>query len=561
MRRRYLVLVFAATFAGIFALRSHGASKRLTSPGSSARNARIAAGRGAAHGLVSQAHYHLSFEQHITMSGRPPSSLRAEGEWITTSRADGRTEVRFVPDTLDGPVGELPRAADLDAAAQLVSEQGVLNAIGFPDRMPAPARKLLTGLATTFQYTGQLGADWTIGEEDLTGRYDAVYRWSDDEIQRSRTRYTALRAQDGLSAVSAGGVTPTEKTRFRVDDDGVVSAVVELDVTFAVGGVAPIQLVLRGSLERESIEQVEAPGGELFAAAPISGYVNFEGARRNADRSLVAGATVADLLAEVKRVAALAGRDGSNARAQALARLAALIRLDPEAAEEVADQVRQHPEALAEARVLVGALGSARVAAGTDALAGLMADELPDAARGAVVGALSFANPVTPASLHALSEGIEKPHGNQAALGLGTQSRKMRETDPASADAATQLLLSHQASAGTVGERRLFLEALGNSGATQALPVLRAAMTGDNSQLATAAAFSLRYVPGADVDALLAQSIEQSVERPEVALAAIRAAAYRDPAKWRPLLVAAQGQYPGHDGIQGEIRAILRRWG
>lgn len=40
------------------------------------------------------------------------------------------------------------------------------------------------------------------------------------------------------------------------------------------------------------------------------------------------------------------------------------------------------------------------------------------------------------------------------------------------------------------------------------------------------AAFSLRFVPGADVDAL----IEQSLGRPQVALAAIRAAAYRDPA-------------------------------
>ena len=48
-------------------------------------------------------------------------------------------------------------------------------------------------------------------------------------------------------------------------------------------------------------------------------------------------------------------------------------------------------------------------------------------------------------------------------------------------------------------------------------------------------------------------------EAPEAA-AAIRASGYRDAAHFRPLLIAAQEQYAGNDGIQGEIRAILRRW-
>jgi hypothetical protein len=163
---------------------------------------------------------------------------------------------------------------------------------------------------------------------------------------------------------------------------------------------------------------------------------------------------------------------------------------------------------------------------------------------------------VTPASLQALSAGLDEPHGNQAALGLGTHGRKAREADPTAADGAVELLLQHHARAASDTERRLYLEALGNSGAARALPVLRAAAASTDRKLASAATFSLRFVPGADVDKLL----EQSLSRPEVALAAIRAAAYRDPARWRPLLEAAKELYPGHDGIQGEIRAILRRW-
>ena len=602
MRRRYLVLA-SVSAAALLALRSRGDSSAPAAPGAATRGARIGAVRagGGDRNLVPRAHYRLTYEQRVTVPGQEPSIVHVEGEWITTPRADGRTEVRFSPTTLDGPGAELPRAEEFEAAAQLVTERGALAAIGFPERMPVRARKLLAGLATTFQYTAGTGAGtgtgtgtgtgWTAAEEDLTGRYDATYRRAgaqggsggaggggggargergdrDDRIElveRGRARYVALRTEEGLSAQSAGGATPGERSTFRIDGDGVAGATVELEISFALGqGVEPVRMALRASLERESIEDVPAPGGETLAAGPISGFADFEGARRNADRSAVAGATVADLLAEVKRAAGLDGRDGGPPRAQVLARLSALIRLEPGVAAEVAEQIRRHPDELAEARVLAGALASARIAAGTDALAGLLEDggeALPEGVRGAVVGAvvgaLSLASPVTPASLRALSAGIDRPHGDQAALGLGTHGRKARERDPSAADAAVELLLARHAGARDAGARRLYLEALGNAGAPRALPVLRAAMQGGDRRLAMAATFSLRFVPGADVDAL----IEQSMGRTEVALAAIRAAAYRDPVRFRALLLAAQERYAGNDGIQGEIQAILRRWG
>jgi hypothetical protein len=469
--------------------------------------------------------------------------------------------VRFSPAELAGSPGELPRAADLEASAQLVREGGVLTAIGFPDEMPAKARKLLTGLATTFQLTDGSGDGWTAAEEDLTGRYDAVYARSGDELRRSRPRYSALRGPAGPSEAAAG-VTPTEQTRFVVDADGVVTARVELDVAFAIGKgigpatLGPARLRVRARLEREAIEQVDDEGIAAFAAGPISGFADFEGARRNADESFVAGESLEDLLAEAKRSLAMSGGEGGNARAQVLARLGALVRLQPEAAEEIAEQLRRRPADIAEVRLLAGALGSARIAAGTDALAGLLGGELPDDARGAVAAALSLSSPATPASLRALTEGLDRPHGDQAAFGLGTHGRRVRDQDPAAADAAVDVLLARHASAHSDAERRLYLEALGNAGAPRALPVLRAAIDGGDPRLGSAAAFSLRFVPGADADAL----IEHALAQPALAFAAVRAAGYRDPARWRPMLFAAQEQYPEHNGIQGEIRAILRRW-
>lgn len=564
MRRSYLALAIAAVAvaaaAAVLALRSAGAEP--AEPAPAPRAGRLAAAPPRTGGpLASQLRYRLELEQQITVPGKAPVTLRAEGTWTEAPRPDGRTEVRFSPAVLDGPPGELPRREDLEAAAQLVRADGVLTAIGFPDDMPAKARKLLTAIATTFQYTDRPGDGWTAVEEDLSGRYDAVYERGRGGIERRRPRYTALRGPAGLTAEAAAGASPAEQTRFVVDADGVVTAGVELDVAFALGdGIEPAALRLRARLEREAIEPVAEPAGLALAAAPISGFADFEGARRNADASLVAGASLPELLAEVKRAAALPGRDGGNPRAQVLAKLAALIRLDPEAAAEIAEHVRAHAGQLAETRVLAGALASARIAAGTDALAGLMQGELPEPARGVIVGALSFADPVTPASLAALSAELDGGHGAQAAFGLGTHGRKARAEDPAAADAAIERLLERHARAGSDAERRRYLEALGNGGAARALPVLRAALDAGDDRLAPAAAFSLRFVPGEGADALLERTIARALERPHLALAAIRAAAYREPARWRAQLLAAQEQFPGHDGIQGEIRAILRRW-
>lgn len=556
MRRRYLMLAPAA--AAVLALRSYCGEPPAPAPAAAAsvRGVRLAAPHRAGGTLVSRARYHLAFDEQVEVPGKPPVTLRAEGAWFATRRPDGRTEVRFSPATLGGSPRELPRASDLEASAQLVREGGVLKAIGFPDEMPAKARKLLTGLATTLQLTDGSGDDWTVAEEDLTGRYDAVYARSGDELRRSRPRYSALRGPAGPSE-SAAGVTPIEQTRFAVDADGVVTARVELDVAFALGkGIGAAKLRVRARLEREAIEQVDDEGVAALAAGPISGFADFEGARRNADESFVAGARLEDLLAEVKRSLAMSGSEGGNARAQVLARLGALVRLQPEAAAEIAEQLRRQPAQIAEVRLLAGALGSARIAAGTDALAGLLGGELPDDARGAVAAALSLSSPATPASLRALTEGLDRPHGDQAALGLGAHGRSVRDKDPAAADAAVDVLLDRHASARSDDERRLYLEALGNAGAPRALTVLRAAIDGGDRRLGSAAAFSLRFVPGADADAL----IEQALAQPALAFAAVRAAGYRDPARWRPLLFAAQEQYPEHNGIQGEIRAILRRW-
>jgi HEAT repeat protein len=118
--------------------------------------------------------------------------------------------------------------------------------------------------------------------------------------------------------------------------------------------------------------------------------------------------------------------------------------------------------------------------------------------------------------------------------------------------------------AGSDAERRTYVQALGNTGDPRALPILERAMHGamhgamhdDDRGLASPAVFSLRFIAGTDADALLDAALAQ----PELALAAVRAIGYRDPARWRDRLVQVQAVYTDHAGIQDEIRGILRRW-
>lgn len=554
MRRMTAIAALALIPALLLALRTGRTSSTSAGPDR-------AAGQGdAPGGLVARTRYRLHYAQQIAMPGKSPTVVRVDGRWTTTPRVDGRIEVRFapdVPDGIDGPRGELPAAGDVQAPIQLVLQGGVLTGFGFPAAMPLPARNLLTGLATTFQYSSAAGASWTRLEEDLTGSYGAVYQRAAGQVDRHRTAYTALRGASGLSPASRDRVTPDEQSRFQLDDDGLSSASIALDVTIALEGMPSFQVQVRGALEREAIERVPPAGGPGLAIAPITLQVDEVAARRAADRSTVDGATVEGLLAEVDRVAALAaGAETPKLRARTLSRLAALLRVEPGAAAAVADHVRAHPDDVSAARLLTGALSSAGTREATNSLAHLTAAPLPGATRDAVMGALALSTPATVDSLRALSDVVAHGYDRQAALALGIHGRLGQGDVPDGSRAASELLRTRYAQAGSDAERRTYVQALGNTGDPGALPILERALHGGERGLASPAVFSLRFIAGTDADALLDAALAQ----PELALAAVRAIGYRDPARWRDRLVQVQALYADRAGIQDEIRGILRRW-
>lgn len=571
-RRARVSLLLVAALGGALWLRGGGASG---DAGALVADRGIAVRGGAAEDEPADrgVTYRLRYQQRVELPGQPPLQLQVAGRWRLRELGGGRTVARLVieeqssgrgVDGLAGVAGELPQQDELGEGAVLEVRDGALAAMAFSPGATARGRRLLTALATAFQRSRGDGARWTALEEDLSGRYLAVYGRDGAIITRRRERYVAGRDGEALSEAAARDLTAREDSRFELEGEQLRAAQVQLEVEQRLQeGKAPLRLAVTASLERDDDDEgeeitAEPSDGRWLAAQPLGGHVDLPAARRAADESLLGGATLEQLLDEARRALG----ESSGARAQALARLAAAVRVRPEEAARLAELLRQ-PQEEALVRLVTGALASTKVAAGTDALAGLLDGALPDGARPVVVAALSLAEPATATSLSVLRQAMDDGDdaAAQAMLGMATHLRRLeRQGEDAAArqqaDAAFVELLGRLDRAEPGDAQRLLVTALGNAGDARALPALRQAMHSDDRALATAAVFSLRFVEGSEAEAGLREALGQ----PALALAALRAIAYREAGTWRATVEQAAERFVGDDAIQLEARAILRRW-
>ena len=106
-----------------------------------------------------------------------------------------------------------------------------------------------------------------------------------------------------------------------------------------------------------------------------------------------------------------------------------------------------------------------------------------------------------------------------------------------------QALIDALAAATTPAERALFLKALGNTGDARAVPALVAQLATDDVSVRTAALWALRFMQGAEVDALL---VEALTKEPAMACrqAVVAGAAFRSLPPLGPALDQVARVYP-----------------
>ncbi len=210
--------------------------------------------------------------------------------------------------------------------------------------------------------------------------------------------------------------------------------------------------------------------------------------------------------------------------------------------------------------ILAGALGSVGLPQATDALANAM-PELSDSDRLNAVISLGLTPASTDTGIGALKDVLEDPAlSSTAALALGNQARKITQADTESTtdtvDDLVQLLLDGYANATTVGERKSYLGALGNTGDERVLPVLEQVIDSAVPVLEAQATYSLRFIPGDMVDVLLAQQLARDVHT--VQEQAIRAIGSRAPSLWRERLETVQSEMS--PALQRRVELVLNTW-
>jgi hypothetical protein len=502
--------------------------------------------------------YRLSYEQRASFGGEQRAGAVVEGLWTLTERGDGQVEAQLAAERLllqGAPSPALSLVAD---PIQWTRREGRLTGMAFPEQMPREARAVLTGLATTFQFTPGDGEAWTVKEEDMQGTYEARYARTPEGFSRTRGGYFTLRGAQGMDNVGQAARVQ-ERSTFALDAQGLRSAEVDLTLDLALGGGAPdIRMTVRGTLLRLEAGAVEVAQWESLEAGPISDHIDHAALKQQRDRGLVNGATTRTLLAEVRQAALIPRQapDAQKHRSVALRRLAAGLRLDPLAAAEVAELLRRESGDPSLTGLLAGALASAGHPESTNALAGLLSERLPESTRSALLGNLALTRTPTEQSVAALTQALDAPLGDQATLALGSEAKTLG-AESSVAQSAVDVLLERYANARTAPERRLLLQALANSGHPKALPVMRQHIAGQDLELANLATYGLRFMPGEEVDSLLLQLIQSGSP---LALEAIRATAFRLPSFWRPQLERVQLLHASNQRVVDAVRAVLARW-
>ncbi len=479
---------------------------------------------------VARTRWSLTYAFDSLIDGEPGPEGHVAGTWIVEPLRGDRVAIRLTDVEIAG--GDMQGTA-LAGEVELAHgpDGGPIVGIGFPAGMSPTARRFYTDAATLLWSSAGAGERWQADEQGLVGSWTARYRRDGRSVVREGVELTALRG-GGL-----GDVRYANRARFTFADGDLIRAVAHTHTEHVwPGGGGPRTRV---RVEQARLDHVMVPrrAGRL-TIEPIGDHVDVAARQATVDRDVLDGATAGELLAETDRVARLDPYDKATHRARSalLHKLAALVRLDPAAAGTLADAVRSRPDDLAHAGLLLGSLGSSQTAAGTDALAGLVGDEVLSAdIRRNAIDHLALGRAPTDDALTALNTALDGEHEKAAAAALGAQARRLEEDDPQGATAIAEDLLARLIAAPDGPARVAALQAIGNSGTPLALPFLRGVTASPDPAVSDAAIYALRFIPGRGADVLLEGMLQVGGPR---SLSAIRAIAHRDPTTWRPLLEA-----------------------
>ncbi|MFO0590387.1 MAG: HEAT repeat domain-containing protein [Polyangiaceae bacterium] len=386
---------------------------------------------------------------------------------------------------------------------------GEIEDLHFAKDTPAPARALLEGVLLSFQVIAPKSprADWHVLEEDVTGQYRAAYHAEDaTTIVKTKTAYVRTKGVGGLAPLRKDmryGVDSA--TRFTLDASGWPSAVEEhetLDITAQGAHVTGTVATTAHLRNIESRPEQIGPFPAGLESESETEATSIERSKKQADANLVGGRTLAQITKEL-------GSAQSKQRNQAQGRLAALLRVDPSQAAGVAANVLHGEGDRNQKLHEIGALGDAGTPEAQRELAKLLRSEETGDLRMNAAIALGLSKGATEETADALAEAARSPDKKVAGTSIlaeGNVVRTMNNAHSGDTGAALQGLVSGLAAASTDEERKVYLEALGNTGDPRAFDAIAPYLTDANAILRATATGALRFMTSSAADAALAKA-------------------------------------------------------
>lgn len=539
------VVALALGGAGIYSLLPAGTSSRSTSSqtgdgaesgatgGANAKTARFDRSRGP--GLRHT--YATKFEQDLALTGGDGRSAK-DGAKVKL-RVSGDLDLAFV--AFDGgkhrlfaqlagvhvTIGEgaegKTQAVEHELAKPfyIVAEpDGRVRGYSFARDLSPTAQNIIRGLIGSAQVAVRDEAQWTADEDDIQGSYVASY--SKDEagaLVKTKRPYSKIEGMATLDVRARGVANVGEDgwpTKVTFEEHKVASMGEKMPVATTD---ARLEQTLTGTRSDPSLlGRFEREESDL-AAASAFGTMDDGEVSRVADARLVGDATADAILGDAR-----AAKDDA-ATIAAGDKLAAKLRLTPGDADRMATLAKSLPPR--EANVVVGALGGAATPESTKALGRLVNDAKgPPAVRANAATQLAFAKGANAMEARdSLSQGLSdssREVRESSALALGNVARELGDAD----GETVRDLVARYERARDDEERAMLLEALGNSGSVEILPVVSSALTSENESLREAAAHALRFLPLGDADKVLARVLGTEPS-PTVLVAAVDSIGFR----------------------------------
>lgn len=437
--------------------------------------------------------------------------------------------------------------------------RGKVSALWFPREMDPQVRVLLQSavLQSSLTLPEADEAAWEQEEVDGSGRYVARYAREGEHrldarefarIRRTRGAWLHLfeyggGAADGAQPAPSASTSGATLGYFDMADACWHAIEADEETRLVAGDVSvtaalSARLCLRSRthdplLAARASETIASRRGAMDRRLPGEGKETARLFRRVEDsqwRALLKGVGAESLIAELARLAANELAD-TESFSDAIEKLAALLRLEPSAADAVAAWLLPGRTSGEAARALVSALGYSGTREAQQVLVRVLGDggQAPEIRETAVL-ALSFVEEPERDSEAALEElagaGRSDPLTASAVLGLGVMAGHLSATEPDRSEALVTRLREWAERSTETERRRQMADALGNAGTPQALRPILGLTSDPDPYVRASAAFALRFLQGEEVDQRLGSLLADDSD-PAVQVSVVQALAYR----------------------------------